>query len=100
MMEPTANGKLRRRAPTGAITAVKVSAAPDHVSWLPELAGRDDVLLERAIYDLLRGMSPDYGGGDWDYFQLSNGGFYMAPQKQGVYRIVYEGIGFNQAVSE
>jgi hypothetical protein len=99
-MDATSNANLHQPARTGAITAARVIFIPDNLSCLPELAGRGDVPLERAIYDLLRGMSPDYGGGGWEYFQLSNGGFYMAPQKRGAYRIVYEGIGFDKAVSE
>ena len=42
--------------------------------------------LEPAIYDFARKLSPDYGGGVWEFYALSNGGFYMAPAENG-----YEG---------
>ena len=44
-------------------------------------------------------LSPDYDGGFWEYYRLSNGGFYMAPEQQGLYRILCEGNGFSAAVS-
>jgi hypothetical protein len=56
-------------------------------------------VLDRAIFDMLRCLSPDYGGGLWEYYQLSNGGFYMAPAGNGMYTIIYEGIGFSGNVS-
>lgn len=35
--------------------------------------------LEPFIYAITERMAPDYKGGYWQFYRLSNGGFYMAP---------------------
>ena len=35
--------------------------------------------LEPVIYDITSSMATDYRGGYWEFYSLSNGGFYMAP---------------------
>jgi hypothetical protein len=35
--------------------------------------------VENLIYEFMREMSPDCNGAYWRFFDLSNGGFYMAP---------------------
>lgn len=35
--------------------------------------------LEPLVYALAANMSEDYDGGYWEFYTLSNGGFYMAP---------------------
>lgn len=37
-------------------------------------------LVEITIYDVMRDMAPDYCGAFWHLYELSNGGFYMAPK--------------------
>ncbi len=36
--------------------------------------------IEPAIFDFARDLSEDYGGGSWEFFALSNGGFFMCPR--------------------
>lgn len=36
--------------------------------------------LEPFIYAITDRMAPDYKGGYWQFYTLSNGGFYMAPE--------------------
>jgi hypothetical protein len=36
--------------------------------------------LEPAVYGLTENMSEEYSGGYWDFWGLSNGGFYMSPR--------------------
>ena len=36
--------------------------------------------LEPCVFDSARHLSSEYGGGTWDYFALSNGGFFMCPR--------------------
>ena len=36
--------------------------------------------LEPFIYTVTGQMAPDYKGGYWQFYSLSNGGFYMAPE--------------------
>jgi Antirestriction protein len=42
--------------------------------------GENAILIERAVYKTMRSISSNYAGGDWQFFDLSNGGFYMAPK--------------------
>lgn len=35
--------------------------------------------LEPFVYSIMDKLSRDYNGGYWGFYQLSNGGFYMAP---------------------
>jgi hypothetical protein len=35
--------------------------------------------IEPAIFTFASRLSPEYNGGYWDFYELSNGGFYMAP---------------------
>jgi hypothetical protein len=49
----------------------------DHVH---ELFGRNfPFTFEPTLYAISERMSSDYGGGYWEFYELSNGGFYMAP---------------------
>lgn len=99
-MDTTPNGHLKHPLSDDAVTAVKVTTVRERMECLPALVGRDCVLLEHSIYRMLRWLSEDYDGGFWDYFRLSNGGFYMAPERHGLYRIACQGNGFSATVSE
>ncbi|MDQ2989405.1 MAG: antirestriction protein [Pseudomonadota bacterium] len=99
-MDTTSNGHLKRPVSATAITALKVTTVRERMTCLPTLVGRDCVLLEQSIYDMLRWLSTDYDGGFCEYYHLSNGGFYMAPERRGLYRIECQGNGFSASVSE
>ena len=49
------------------------------LSALPRHFGRLHILVESAVFDWMRRLSPEYHGAYWDFFELSNSGFYMAP---------------------
>lgn len=44
--------------------------------------------LEPAIYSLTQQLTPDYSGGYWSFFTLSNGGFYQSPESDRDYDVV------------
>ncbi len=44
--------------------------------------------VEMAVYAYMRHLCPDYDGGMWSYYELSNGGFYMAPEGERFYNLV------------
>ena len=52
-------------------------------SWFP-------MRLEPFIYTVTERLSRDYHGGYWEFYQLSNGGFYMAPAGDRVYHVICE----------
>ena len=43
--------------------------------------------LEPVIYGITERMAKDYHGGYWDFYTLSNDGFYMAPSDERVFHI-------------
>ena len=57
------------------------------------------MLGEPLVYAWLDRLSADYNGGQWDFFELSNGGFYMAPVMPGPLRIDVHGNYYSGTVS-
>ena len=43
--------------------------------------------LEPVVFGITEKMATEYNGGYWDFFQLSNGGFYMAPSDDRMYQV-------------
>ena len=54
---------------------------PDNLrlGFLPRHFGRHFKLVESVIYSHMSNLCADYSGGYWDFFDLSNGGCYLAP---------------------
>lgn len=46
---------------------------------LPRHFGQRLLIFEGTVYDFMRRFAADYDGGYWQFYELSNGGFYMAP---------------------
>ena len=46
--------------------------------------------LEPTVFDMAGRLAPDYNGGYWQFYALSNGGFYMAPQSDTVFAVSCE----------
>lgn len=44
--------------------------------------------VEKTVYAYMRHLCPEYDGGMWSYYELSNGGFYMAPEGERFYNLV------------
>jgi hypothetical protein len=65
--------------PSGSVKAYPV---PHHarLAALPTHFGRRMMIFENTVYDLMRDHCAEYQGGYWEFYELSNGGFYMAPQ--------------------
>jgi hypothetical protein len=49
---------------------------------LPHYFGHRTMMFERAVYGFMDRFAPDYQGGFWHFYDLSNGGFYMAPDRE------------------
>ena len=51
---------------------------------------------EPAVYRIAETIAPEYNGGYWEFYALSNGGFYMAPISDNAYPVScengYEGV--------
>ena len=49
---------------------------------------RFPLALEPTIYRFAEQLAPDYTGGYWHFYRLTNGGFYMAPNLDGPFAVV------------
>ena len=85
-------------APNAAVKAVRV---PDskRMNTLPRYFGRQLMTGEALVYQSLQFVCETYSGGLWDFFELSNGGFYMAPRLEEPLRIQCDGNGFDGDMS-
>lgn len=63
--------------------AAPVTATPvpefRRLSVLPRYFGHHMMVVEAAIFDALGEMCDTYQGGYWEFYELSNGAFFMAP---------------------
>ena len=90
--------------PLGERLIVDVSISAERVvdsqrlEALPRHFGRFMLIVERAVYSTLEHLSSDYHGGYWHFYELSNGGFYMAPDG-GPLRIEVQGNDFGGVLS-
>ena len=46
---------------------------------LPRHFGQHLLIFEGAVYGFMRRFAADYDGAYWQFYELSNGGFYMSP---------------------
>src|SRR5271156_2639494 len=84
---------------TAKVTASLV-ADSERSNALPRHFGMASMLrVESAVYGAMRSFARSYGGGFWRYFNLSNGGFYMAPFGDEPYAISVEGNGYEGTLS-
>src|ERR1022692_1022899 len=81
------------------ISATLVGEA-ERLNFLPRFFGERFMLLgENAVFDWMGKLSEDYNGGFWNFYTLSNGGFYMAPAGRDVMQISVDGNGFDGTLS-
>jgi Antirestriction protein len=64
---------------TTKIVATLVPSAA-RLEVLPRHFGRLRSVFEGRVFDWMGWLCPSYSGGYWDFFELSNGGFFMAVQ--------------------
>jgi hypothetical protein len=57
------------------------------LNFLPHYLGSHFMTGEALVYQWADRLSDDYEGGSWHFFQLSHGGFYMAPALNGPLRV-------------
>ena len=61
----------------------------DRMDFVDKLFGINYVLrLEPTVFQFAEHLAaPQYNGGYWEFYSLSNGGFYMAPRSDTVYNV-------------
>ena len=71
----------------------------ERLQMLPRHFGRDMLTVEYAIFAFMRKLSAQYTGGYWTYYELSNRGFYMAPQSDSRFHVAVEANDFTGEMS-
>lgn len=71
----------------------------NRLSFLPKYFGKWMTHAEGCVYDKLKNICPAYHGGFWNFYELSNGGFYMAPEITEALPIFVESNGYECAMS-
>jgi len=66
---------------------------------LPHYFGRHFIRGEMMVYNALENVCSDYNGGFWDFYELSNGGFFMAPRSNAQFHIQCDGNYFDGQLS-
>lgn len=54
------------------------------IAFLPKFLGSLMLRFEPFIYQILTNICEPYDGGYWHFYELSNAGFYMAPDMKGL----------------
>lgn len=81
------------------ITATKVEDSA-RMEFLPRVFGERYMLLgERTVYAVMDHHCSTYNGGYWEYYDLSNGGFYMAPKTDERFVFSNEGLQTDSSMS-
>jgi hypothetical protein len=78
---------------TQSIISTRVSDE-ERMDILPRYFGHHMLRVEIAVYTAMESLCETYHGGFWDYFELSNSGFYMAPRLGGPLQIACESNGY------
>ena len=71
----------------------------ERLNTLPRFFGTKLVLFEQLVYRWADALCPTYTGGFWDYYTLSNGGFYMALRSFEPMRVAVDGNGYDGTLS-
>lgn len=71
----------------------------ERLDFLPRHFGRQMMAVEQHLLTRLAALSPDYTGGLWHMYDLSNGGCYLAPTDPAEFRISVHGNDFDGTVS-
>jgi hypothetical protein len=68
---------------------IAAALVPDEerMEFLPSVFGRLMMEGESRVYTWAEELSLAYQGGYWEFYRLSNGGFYMAPAGEKVSRL-------------
>lgn len=81
------------------IVTKKLLTGPSKLSALPKYFGPCFMQFEARVFNLMRHYCPDYSGGDWNYYNLSNGGFFMSVKKDARLQIIQPDNHFEEMMS-
>ena len=79
-------------------TSATLVADDQRLDFLPRHFGTLMLNVENYIYNRFDALCPDYDGGYWEFYELSNGGCYLAPRGE-QYRIQQPNNHFDEVVN-
>lgn len=61
-------------------TSITATLCPDEerLDFLPHYCGKHFLQFENSVFAIMQEYATDYNGGYWQFYRLSNGGFYIA----------------------
>ena len=82
-------------------TTIKKTLVPENqrLGFLLQKLGKDCLLFEINVYAQMDWLCPEYKGGYWQFYNLSNGGFYMALEREEPLRVVFPNNYFDEPMS-
>ncbi len=85
---------------TSSPTKIEAYLVLEHarIGTLPRHFGMHMLTVEERIYDFMSRFASAYDGGLWKFYELSNGGFYMAPP-EAAYELRIDSNGFSERMS-
>jgi hypothetical protein len=83
--------------PQTSVVAQRVDDS-ERMMALPRHFGQRLLVFEGAVYEFMRRFAADYDGAYWHFYELSNGGFYMAPDG-GPFRLSVDTNGYEGEMS-
>lgn len=93
---PTRFGVIHEEAPISR----RLVREDQRLGFFPKYAGKYFLQLEAMIFQTMDRLCPDYNGGMWDMWELSNGGCYLSPDLPDIQvRMVCEGNCFEGTLS-
>lgn len=73
------------------IITSQVVPEPERMAFVDKLFGLQYVLrLEPTVFSMAERLSSQYKGGYWNFYTISNGGFYMAPRCDTIFAVSCE----------
>jgi hypothetical protein len=84
--------------PSDSVTSLRVPEER-RLGVLPRHFNSHLLTVEAAIYHFMRTLAHEYTGGLWAFYELSNGGLYMAPDTPKTFHVQVEGNGFDGVLS-
>ena len=74
-------------------------AEPERLDALPRYLGKHFLEFEMGVYGYMDHFCEAYNGGYWDYYRLSNGGFFMCLSGDEHFKVFNEGNHFADEMS-
>lgn len=74
-------------------------ADKERLMFLPRFLEQHACRFETLVYLWMHRLVKNYEGGYWEFYTLSNGGFYMTISEQVVFEVIGNGNGFHGAMS-